>query len=165
MSVGPEVSLSLQGLVAGNTNLKSCICHICVYSEHTVTPRPLQISSLCCELRGCLLIAVVEMVLIFLVTSPLWRDDSDGALLANHVSLHNYPSIYFQDLFLIKSHESELCVLIELLISHVGILTGELEQCAVCLLSCGVTAERRGEETGRLRFPHTRRHVGRFKTN
>lgn len=108
---------------------------------------------------------VVEMVLIFLVTCPLWRDDSDGALLANHVSLHNYPSIYFQDLFLIKSHESELCVQIELLISRVGILTGELEQCAVCLLSCGVTAERRGEETGRLRFPHTRRHVGKFKTN
>ncbi len=36
------------------------------------------------------------------------RADSDRALVANRVPLHNYPSIYCQDLFLIKSHESEL---------------------------------------------------------
>lgn len=33
----------------------------------------------------------------------LQQDDSDSALLANHVPLHNYPSIYCKDLFLIKS--------------------------------------------------------------
>lgn len=36
------------------------------------------------------------------------QDDSDSALLANHVPLHNYPLIYCQDPFLIRSHESEL---------------------------------------------------------
>lgn len=50
------------------------------------------------------------------------KDGSDRTLLANHVPLHNYRSIYCQGLILIKSHESA-CVLIKHPISHVGILT------------------------------------------
>lgn len=67
----------------------------------------------------------VSWLLLLLRSSQLWRDDSDGALLANHVSLCNYPSIYFQDLVLIKSLESELCVLIKLPVGHVGMLSVE----------------------------------------
>lgn len=73
-----------------------------------------------------------KAVFIFLLNPPRdvpavsggQQDDSDSALLANHVPLLNYASIYCQDLFLIINHESER-VLIKHPISHVGILTHE----------------------------------------
>lgn len=79
------------------------------------------------------------------------QDGSDRTLLANHVPLHNYRSIYCQGLILIKSHESA-CVLIKHPISHVGILTQR-----------AVGTRHSGLVRSRLRFQQMCRHVGKVK--